>query len=96
VFPKGDDVSTSSFGRRFSEFNIVQDEQGNNVTFVSKNHPVLGGGLVHVVNAVSAGRQSAERSAANQLLLLLLLVDTMQPGQLGYNALAAPFGGPSD
>jgi hypothetical protein len=55
VFPKGDNAGTNTFGWRFSEVNIVRDEQGNNVTFASKNHPVLGGGLVHVVTAVSAG-----------------------------------------
>jgi hypothetical protein len=31
----------------------VRDEQGNDVTFALKNIAVNGGGLVHVVNAVS-------------------------------------------
>lgn len=47
--PQGD-VSASTF--RQAEAYAVQDEQGNNVTFASKNNAVLGGGLVHVVNAV--------------------------------------------
>jgi hypothetical protein len=33
----------------------IRDEQGNTVTFASRNTAVLGGGIVHTVNAVSAG-----------------------------------------
>jgi hypothetical protein len=53
VHPRSDNASTNTFGGR--TVSAVRDEQGNSVTFALTNQPVMGGGLVHVVNAVSPG-----------------------------------------
>jgi hypothetical protein len=51
-------VSTSTFWR-YNDVYAVRDEQGNEVSFAFTNQPLLGGGVAHLVNAVSCRDERA-------------------------------------
>jgi hypothetical protein len=56
VHPRGE-ASPSTFVRL--DVVAVHDEQGNDVRFASRNNAVQGGGVAHVVNAVSTQQEAS-------------------------------------
>jgi hypothetical protein len=60
MHPRSENASTNTLGGR--TVSAVRDEQGNSVTFASRDNHVMGGGLVHVVNAVSPGGNLGKQS----------------------------------
>lgn len=44
-------VTTSTFGHK--AIDSIRDEQGKSATFVLANNKVSGGGIIHIINAVS-------------------------------------------
>jgi hypothetical protein len=50
MHPRGEE-SANTFGHLDAA--AVRDEQGNDVTFASRNNEVSGGGVAHIMNAVS-------------------------------------------
>jgi hypothetical protein len=60
MHPRGEEASPNTFGRLSVE--AVRDEQGNDVTFASRNNSVLGGGVAHIMNAVSTEQEASGTS----------------------------------